>query len=114
MTKVKECISGEPVFCPHLNKGKKDILQAYVKTFRDGTTEVMCTKKNGDGQNSCQITKDKCTFETAINEGSDTTEDSSEFDELMRALGIDFEQGFTVCRREFLKYFEEGYLHSPR
>lgn len=64
----KEIISSEPVICPNLNADRRQrLLQALVKTYRDGTTEVLCARKEVKGDAGiCQISKKPCDFETHV------------------------------------------------
>ena len=64
MGKPRECISADTLVCPTLNARNPDNgnLQAHIKTFSDGATEVLCSEKRSDGE--CRYASRPCHFES--------------------------------------------------
>jgi len=63
--RLKEIVHAGPIICPRLNTASiQHQLQALIKVFKDGTTEVLCTmKEEKDGMIRCKANSKPCDFE---------------------------------------------------
>ncbi len=55
-----ECIGSQAIYCEHLNTSGSNRISSHIRTFRDGTTKVLCSRIDGNGM--CQVTEEPCIF----------------------------------------------------